>query len=50
MPDIKYAQTEAVDKGSLKVEVLANRTRRPIEGARKSRFPIRASRIPQWRR
>ena len=22
MPDIKYAQTEAVDKGSLKVEVL----------------------------
>ena len=34
MPDIKYAQTEAVDKGSLKVEVLANRTRRPIEGAR----------------
>ena len=26
MPDIKYAQTEAVDKGSLKVEVLANRT------------------------
>ena len=34
MPDIKYAQTEAVDKGSLKVEVLANRTRRPIEGAK----------------
>ena len=34
MPDIKYAQTEAVDKGSLKVEVLTNRTRRPIEGAR----------------
>ena len=30
MPDIKYAQTEAVDKGSLKVEVLTNRTRRPI--------------------
>lgn len=34
MPDIKYAQTEAVDKGSLKVEVLTNRTRRPIEGAK----------------
>ena len=34
MPDIKYAQTEAVDKGSLTVEVLTNRTRRPIEGAR----------------
>lgn len=49
MPDIKYAQTEAVDKGSLKVEVLANRTRRLIE-ERKSRFPIRASRIPRWRR
>ena len=38
MPDIKYAQTEAVDKGSLKVEVLANRTRRPIEGAKNHHF------------
>ncbi len=49
MPDIKYAQTEAVDKGSLKVEVLTNRTRRPIEGA-KSPFPILEIRIPRWRR
>ena len=34
MPEITYTQTEAVDKGSLKVEVLANRTKTPIEGAK----------------
>ena len=50
MPDIKYAQTEAVDKGSLKVEVLANRTRRPIEGAKNHDFLFGQSRIPRWRR
>ena len=34
MPEITYTQTEAVDKGSLKVEVLASRTKTPIEGAK----------------
>ncbi len=33
MPEIQYMQTEAVDKGSLKVEVVTNRGRRPVEGA-----------------
>lgn len=33
MSEIRYMQTEAVDKGSLKVEVVTGRMRRPIEGA-----------------
>ena len=33
MSEIRYMQTEAVDKGSLKVEVVTGRVRRPIEGA-----------------
>ena len=38
MPDIKYAQTEAVDKGSLKVEVLANRTQTTDRGSENHDF------------
>lgn len=34
MSEIRYMQTEAVDKGSLKVEVVTGRVRRPIEGAK----------------
>lgn len=33
MSESRYMQTEAVDKGSLKVEVVTGRMRRPIEGA-----------------